>query len=44
MAETMRAAVAVENGLAVREVPRPVPQAAQILVKVRYAGLTYYCK
>jgi NADPH2:quinone reductase len=35
----MKAAVATEQGLAIREVPRPTPQASEILVKVRAAAL-----
>jgi NADPH2:quinone reductase len=35
----MKAAIATENGLAIREVPRPVPKANEVLVQVRAAGL-----
>lgn len=35
----MKAAVATENGLEVRDIPRPEPKPFQLLVKVRAAGL-----
>ena len=35
----MKAAVLGENGIEIREVARPVPGPAQVLVKVRAAGL-----
>lgn len=38
-AETMKAAVAGEKGLEIREVPRPKPKANEVLVRVRVAGM-----
>jgi len=38
-AQTMRAAVAGEKGLEIREVPRPRPKPNEVLVRVRVAGL-----
>lgn len=35
----MKAAVATENGLDIRDIPRPIPKPAEVLVKVRAAGL-----
>ena len=35
----MKAAVAGEKGLELREVDQPKPKPSQVLVKVRYAGL-----
>ncbi len=35
----MKAAVTGDNGLEIREMPRPSPKPDQILVRVRYAGL-----
>jgi NADPH2:quinone reductase len=35
----MKAAVATENGLEIRDIPRPEPKPFQLLVKVRAAGL-----
>src|SRR5690242_21370519 len=36
----MRAAVATENGLEVRDIPRPEPKPFQLVVKVKAAGLS----
>jgi NADPH:quinone reductase-like Zn-dependent oxidoreductase len=35
----MKAGVATENGLEIRDIPRPDPKPFQLLVKVRAAGL-----
>jgi NADPH2:quinone reductase len=35
----MRAGVATENGLELRDIPRPEPKPFQILVRVKAAGL-----
>jgi NADPH:quinone reductase len=35
----MKAAVATENGLEIRDIPQPKPKASELLVKVRAAGL-----
>ena len=39
MTPTMRAGVASENGLELREVARPLPAAEQVLVRVAAAGM-----
>src|SRR5262252_5083929 len=36
---TMKAAVVAENGLDIRDVPRPEPKPSEILVRVRASGL-----
>ena len=35
----MKAAVASENGLVVRDIPQPKPKPSEVLVRVRAAGL-----